>query len=60
MIKWIALILALAALHNAADANKVGAELDRLRSRVEHLEGGKCTLMQVLTPSGTATICAIQ
>lgn len=57
MVKWIALILALIAIGTAADESKVRAEFERINARID---GRKCMLMVVLTPSGQATICAPQ
>lgn len=56
MVKWIALILALIAITRAADDEKVSAKFRELESRIDR----RCTLMQVVTPTGNATICAIQ
>lgn len=55
MIKWIALFLAFIALSKAADADKVQLAVDAINAR---LDKRTCTMMVVLTPSGTETICA--
>jgi hypothetical protein len=57
MIKWFAFAFALIALCTAADERKVREEFDRVWSRID---GQKCIMMVVLTPSGQATICAPQ
>lgn len=53
MVKWIALIIALFVLFNAASADKVAL----LADRVTAIESRKCTLMVVSVPGGTATVC---
>jgi hypothetical protein len=60
MIKWWAFIFALIALFTAADEKKVRAEFDRVQARLDAIENRKCTLMAVTTPSGIASICAIE
>lgn len=53
MVKWIALVLALIALTSSANND----DLQKLKARLEAIEGRKCTLMAVATPSGSAWIC---
>lgn len=60
MIKWLALFFAFIALTSSADERKVREEFDRMKARIDLIEGDKCTLMVVLTPSGQSTICAKQ
>lgn len=60
MVKWIALVLALVALTYSADENKVAEKFHYQGLRIERLEQRNCTPMQVLTPSGAETICAIK
>jgi hypothetical protein len=57
MIKWLAFFFAIIALCSSADERKVRGEFDRVWSRID---GQKCLMMVVLTPSGQATICAPQ
>ena len=60
MVKWIALFLALGVVWRAPDKDEVSGEISKLQARVKLLEARSCTLMQVVTPTGNATICAIQ
>ncbi|PDT71760.1 hypothetical protein CO683_00955 [Bradyrhizobium ottawaense] len=60
MLKWWAFIFAIIALVTSADEKKVRAEFDRVQIRLDAIENRKCTLMAVTTPSGVASICALQ
>jgi hypothetical protein len=53
---WIAYILALMAFILMPGPNEMGD----LKERIHKLEMQKCTMMVISTPSGTATICAIE
>lgn len=58
MVKWLAFGFALIALFTSADEHKVRNEFEMMEARLKAVEGGKCILMIVLTPTGQATVCA--
>jgi hypothetical protein len=58
MVKWLAFSFALLALFTSADERKVRNEFEMIEMRLKAIEGGKCLLMVVLTPTGQATVCA--
>ena len=55
MIGWLAWIMALIALATSPSED----EMNRIESRLTALEQRKCTMMQVSTPTGARTICAV-
>ena len=56
MIKWSAFFMAWFALvFTPSDT-----DFHKLKSRIEGIERRQCLLMVVLTPTGQATVCAVQ
>ena len=56
MVQWLAFFFSILALVTSAHWRTV----EELGFRVGAIEARKCTLMEVVTPSGTATICTHQ